>query len=377
MMNTDLYKDRGLSGLINLGNTCFINSCMQILSHTYELNHFLDQNIYKTRLQNVCDSALLVEWDNLRKLMWSKNCTISPAKFIATIQQIAKLKGYDMFAEYSQNDLPEFLLFIINCFHTSLSREIQMTINGNPETETDKVAFQCFEMIKKTYSTEYSEIWNLFYAVHVSEITNLETDAKIKIIPEPYFMIDLPIPSNNRNPSLIDCFNHYVEGEILEGENAWHNEATKEKINIRKKIQFWSFPNILVIVFKRFNGNFQKNTINVSFSLDELDLSSYVIGYKKNIYKYELYGVCSHIGGVTGGHYIAYIKNANAKWYMFNDHLVLEVENVNLISLNAYVLFYRKKNIATDINTPIVDETITHLEDDNISTADIAENLTK
>jgi hypothetical protein len=69
-----------------------------------------------------------------------------------------------------------------------------MTISGNPENETDKIAIMCFEMIKNMYSKEYSEIWNLFYAVHVSEISNLETGEKIRTTPEPYFMLDLPIP---------------------------------------------------------------------------------------------------------------------------------------------------------------------------------------
>jgi ubiquitin carboxyl-terminal hydrolase 8 len=251
----------------------------------------------------------------------------------------------DMFTGFSQNDLPEFLLFLIDCFHTALSREIKMTISGQVENETDKIAVQCFEMVKTMYTKEYSEIWNLFYGVHVSEISALETNEKIKTTPEPFFMIDLPIPQNNKSPHLIDCFNYYVEGEILDGENAWYNEDTKEKINIRKKIQFWSFPNILVIDLKRFNSRNQKNQILVSFPIDDLDLSNYVIGYKKESYHYELYGVCNHSGNVLGGHYTAYVKNANKKWYHFNDTSISEVGLIDsIVSPKAYCLFYRKVN---------------------------------
>ena len=343
-MNFESYKNKGLSGLANLGNTCFINSCIQVLSHTYEFNIFLEDENYKKKLKNQIESALLLEWDNLRKIMWDSNCVISPGKFIKTIQKVAQVKKMDLFTGYSQNDLPEFLLFLIDSFHSSLSREIKMTISGNPQNKTDKIAIQCFEMIKNMYSKEYSEVWNLFYAVHVSEITNLETGNQIKITPEPYFMIDLPIPENNKSPSLIDCFNHYVEGEILEGENGWYNEEMNERMNIKKKIQFWSFPNILVIDFKRFNTRFQKNQIHITFPLDDLDLSEYVIGYKKEIYKYELYGVCNHSGGVMGGHYTAFVKNANGKWYHFNDTSVSEVALIDsIVSPKAYVLFYRKK----------------------------------
>ena len=340
----DNYKNKGLSGLSNLGNTCFINSCMQILSHTYELNEVLNMENFKKKLKNKCDSALLLEWDNLRQLLWNNNCIVSPGKFIKTIQKLAQIKGMDMFTGYSQNDLPEFLLFVIDCFHNSLSREIKMTISGQTENETDTIAVKCFEMIKNMYSKEYSEIWNLFYAVHVSEISDLKTGESLKITPEPYFMIDLPIPSNNKSPTLIDCFNLYVEGETLDGENGWINEATKERIDIKKKIQFWSFPNILVIDLKRFNTRLQKSQVLVTFPMDNLDLSEYVIGYKKNSYKYELYGVCNHSGGVMGGHYTAYVKNANGKWYHFNDTSVSEVGLLDsIVSPKAYVLFYRKK----------------------------------
>jgi ubiquitin C-terminal hydrolase len=262
-MNFEKYKNNGISGLANMGNTCFINSCMQIISHTYELNELLDSETFKNKIKNRHDSALLVEWDNLRQLLWKTKCTVTPGKFIKTIQKLAETKDLDIFTGYSQNDLPEFLIFVINCFHNSVSREIKMTISGEIENEIDDIAVKCFEMIKQTYSKEYSEIWNLFYAIHVSEIISLENGKRMSIKPEPFFMIDLPIPNNNKSPSIIDCFDLYVEGEILDGENAWYNEETKTKIDVKKKISFWSFPTILVIDFKRFNSKNQKKCYRI------------------------------------------------------------------------------------------------------------------
>jgi ubiquitin carboxyl-terminal hydrolase 8 len=362
-MDVNNFKNKGLSGLANLGNTCFMNSCMQVISHTYELHTLLNnENYMKRTIQNKPESALLIEWNNLRKMLWNENCIVSPGKFVKTVQRVAGVKKMDMFTGFSQNDVPEFLLFIIDCFHTSLAREIKMKINGTVVNETDKVAVKCFEMIQRMYTKEYSEIWNIFYAVHVSTICSLETGQQLQINPEPYFMIDLPIPTNNKSPSLIDCMNLYCEGEILKDDNAWFNEETGKKENIQKKISFWSFPNVLVIDLKRFDSRNRKNQILVTFPLDKLDLSEYVVGYKKKSYVYDLYGVCNHSGGVLGGHYTAYVKNANSKWYHYNDTSVTEVPVVeSIVSPKAYCLFYRK-------SPPLIQSTFikggakTHLE---------------
>jgi hypothetical protein len=228
-MNIEKYKNKGLTGLANVGNTCFINSCIQVLSHTYELHDFLDAGTYTQKLNKKYDSLLLLEWDNLRKLMWSENCIISPMKFIHTIQKLAQIKEQSMFTGFQQNDLPEFLIFLIDCFHNSLAREVNMTITGKPANEKDKMAISCLEMIKQMYSKEYSEVWNMFYGVHVSHLTSLETNKLISYKPEPFFIIDLSIPSNNKSPTLLDCFELYVEGEVLEEDNKVFNEKTNKK----------------------------------------------------------------------------------------------------------------------------------------------------
>ena len=348
-MNFNKYNNKGLSGLTNLGNTCFLNSCMQVISHTYELNQFLDLETYKRRLKNQYDSALLIEWDELRKILWKENCIVSPIKFVKTVQKLAEIKYKDIFTGYDQNDLPEFLIFVIDCFHNALSREVNMNIQGTAENDRDKIALLCFEKIKQMYSKDYSEIWNIFYGIHVSQLISIKNNTLMSMRPEPFFIVNLPIPKNNKSPSLLDCFDLYVEGEILDGDNSVLNEETGEKEAAMKNLMFWSLPTILVIDIKRFNSSNKKNQILIDFPITNLNLSKYVIGYNKESYIYDLYGVCNHGGSVLGGHYTSFIKNANDKWYHYNDTSVIEipeqVQNQQIVSSKAYCFFYRKRSI--------------------------------
>jgi ubiquitin carboxyl-terminal hydrolase 8 len=324
----------GLKGLANLGNTCFLNSCMQVLSHTPELTAVLGKNIKK----KTPDASLLNEWANLqRELHRSESKIVIPHKFVKTVQIVAGIKNNDLFTGFAQNDVAEFLIFVIDCFHNALSRETKMTINGTARGSKDELAVKCYEMVRHMYSKDYSEVWSVFYGIQVSEISGPTIKKIYK--PEPFFILDLPLPQVNE-PSLIDCFNLFVETESIDG---YENEKTKLRETIQKRITFWSLPTILVIDLKRFNSRNQKKQNLVSFPLIDLDLSPYVSGYSPSKYKYDLYGVCNHSGGALGGHYTAYVKVANGKWYHFNDTSVSEVHERVIVSTKAYCLFYRMR----------------------------------
>jgi ubiquitin carboxyl-terminal hydrolase 8 len=339
------YKGKGYTGLANLGNTCFLNSSMQVLHHVYELNSILDNiNIQL----DTDDGSLVNEWNDLRILMWSNNGVISPNKFVNGVHVLASKKNMDIFTGWAQNDMPEFLLFILDAMHKAISRPVTMKIIGKKKNPVDTTAVRCYELLKEAYSKEYSEIMQLFYGISVTTITSMDGKTTYSIKPEQYFILNLEVMTEETKvlSTLDECFRHFTKEESIIGDNAWYNENTGQKEDILKKIQFWNFPNILVITLKRFSIDGTRKLQNlIDIPLDDLDLSEYVIGYHPKSYKYELFGICNHMGGVMGGHYTAFVKNYENVWLHYNDTVVERIDISKLITPSAYCLFYRKKSL--------------------------------
>lgn len=333
-----------MATLTNLGNTCYINSCIQILCYTEELNNLLndEKTIKKIDNKNV-DGLLLSEWNSLRKLMQSTDSIISPMRFIQVIQQVAKNKNAELFAGHMQNDINEFFFFLIESFHNALSRNTKTSISGTIENKTDKLALECYKTMQNNYKNGYSEIYEIFNGISVSIISDFATNKQLNYKCETYSTLELPIPKH-KTPTLEDCFDLYTEEEEIVGENAWFDENQNKKIDIKKKILFWSFPKVLVITLKRFTSVDKKNQKNV-LCPDNLNLSKYVVGYNKNIYKYKLYGICNHHGRVPfGGHYTSLVKvDTYAEWFEFNDVNLTRHKNDNkIVTQKAYCLFYKR-----------------------------------
>jgi ubiquitin C-terminal hydrolase len=332
IITSQTFLDKGLCGLHNLGNTCFMNSAIQCLTHTEPLISFFMSNSYLDDLKKKSNEKSLTEsFNELIRYIWFKNATIMPAKFLNLSQKLAFEKNIFEFAGFAQNDSVEYLLYLLESLHLSLAYKASMEITGTPKNERDNHAVNAYKNWEKFFKNEYSQIIKIFYGQFITKIDIYNDDKSIKetnFLYEPFNCLLLDIPSiNNRNINIYDCIDKYC---IYEDVN-----------NNRKKCsQFWKLPDILIISFKRFDINRNKIDTDILFPITELNLSKYMNGYNSHLYKYDLYAVIHHTGNTNGGHYYASIRNSNGKWYVFNDSQIFEEDTDRLIK-NAYCLFYR------------------------------------
>ncbi|XP_054718622.1 ubiquitin carboxyl-terminal hydrolase 32-like [Uloborus diversus] len=61
--------------------------------------------------------------------------------------------------------------------------------------------------------------------------------------------------------------------------------------------------------------------------------------------KYKLYALACHSGILGGGHYVCYACNPNGKWYCYNDSSCKEVQQDQIDTDSAYMLFYEREGI--------------------------------
>ena len=145
---------------------------------------------------------------------------------------------------------------------------------------------------------------------------------------------------------LIQMLEAFVKKETLSEDNQWFCPKCCQEQTAEKKMDIYSCPEVLIIQLKRFK-NQQKIETLVNFPIHQLDINNLV--KKKDPseitqYKYDLFAIANHVGGINGGHYYAYAKNWKLnKWFEYNDTYVSEIEESKLITKNAYVLFYCRK----------------------------------
>lgn len=394
---------RGLSGLNNIGNTCYMNSTLQALSNTNLFCHYLRNIMFRTDLKNGTTKLILKKLKQktnlsnvdkveiskkkikhkfkssvtyrtyqIMKILWNINCQLRPEKFKNSVDiNLPKFRGLN------QHDAPEFLIDMLDQIHEELKTDVVLNIKSNEtvnayfqtkdhfkkqiieaSNDEDKQQFQLQlnNLIKENFAFDihiegvlfyekfirnnHSIITDLFYGIFVNIIACKNCN-NCSICYEPFNILQLEL-FQQENLNLESLIEHYFKAEEVD----YNCENCLERGKAIKNIRIHTLPEKLIIQLKRFTFNgrqSRKNNILVKFPFTNFELKEFV---KQDPTYYELYSVINHMGDVGGGHYTNYSKNGiNNHWYEFNDSSVSYLSNpqVSIETPEAYVLFYQKQ----------------------------------
>ncbi|XP_023770478.1 ubiquitin carboxyl-terminal hydrolase 9 [Lactuca sativa] len=210
-VKTGPKRDRGLAGLQNLGNTCFMNSALQCLVHTPPLvDYFLQDYTEEINKQNPLGmhGELAVAFGELLRKLWSSGRTaVPPRAFKGKLARFAP-----QFSGYNQHDSQELLAFLLDGLHEDLNR-----VKQKPYFET-----------KDSDGRADEEVANEFWSYHKARNDSIVVDVcqgqykstlvcpvcdKISITFDPFMYLSLPLPSTATRSMTVTVF--YGDGSSL------------------------------------------------------------------------------------------------------------------------------------------------------------------
>ena len=293
-------------GIINLGNECFINSCLQALIHCKPFIHsffkkYREINELSTPISYNFLLICIEMLDNSKKS--NDSCIdVSYFKYIFD-------KKHTLFNGYAQNNSQEFCRIFLKDISTELNEVknkhiYKVLANSSSKTKIERDR----EFHKNFINKEKSIITDLFYSQIITTFIckcNAEIISFKKLLDFP-----LLLPENVKKMDIIDLLKINLEERIVYFETKC--EACQH-IEIHKKLMKISRPpEILILSFQRINETTQKkNECQIIFPIkDTLKLYEFIdhdIGFDHESH-YKLFSIVNHVGNMDGGHYFTYIR---------------------------------------------------------------------
>lgn len=305
------------AGLVNLGNTCFMNTVIQCLTYCPPLANYLlhqDNHCAKCKTINFCMMCELQK--HMRRALDKPGDAIKPIYIYQRLKAIAK-----HFQFGQQEDAHEFLRYVVdNLWKAALANH-----DGGPKLDPA--------------SKETTVVNEIFGGYHRSQVICMRCKKTSNTYD--HFM-DLILDIKNAS-SLEKALEKFVEPELLQNDNAYKCPRCNVKVEAQKRFTVHRPPNVATFQFKRFDSNRMfggKITKHVSYP-ERLEMRPFMSDKQGGAVTYRLNAVLVHLGAsCNSGHYFCFVRNSNGIWYLMDDSRVHQVSLGQVLNQQAYVLFY-------------------------------------
>ena len=369
------YDPNRRIGLLNLGNSCFINSVLQCLFHIQDLAKYFLKNNFSNYSQTPLSFTLQFFVQALYKPKKNENENDKIIKYYKynpfDICNIVSLLNNN-FSPKEPNDAKDFLIFILGVLHQELNKPNNTKNYYNIIKDSDPLS-QFFSYFASNYRSIISDIFN--WTNQVRRICkNPECKSQIFSYQTfPYLILDLEKSRRAKyeKHKKTKFYEAKATNNDINNMEKWFNEYCDEKENIpidlidciqyyyenENNFQFicpycksicpqsstnriYISPHIFVFILNRGKNNIYSVKMNYP---QTLQLGNYI---EKNmgLDNYELIGVITHLGlSGPNGHFVAFAKNPiDNNWYEYNDEIVNQANIFNIHNTGIpYILFYR------------------------------------
>lgn len=307
-------------GLENRGVTCYMNAAIQALLHVPALGRYLLE-VLNNQHRKVAKSSVTYELATLfKRLMESRHHAVFPRKLIQRLEDINP-----MLSEWNQEDSHEYYMSLISRLQEdSVPRGEKL----NSSIICDMFAGSVKQMVTCRKCKSVSTTDQDFYDLPVS--FSPEEDASAKY-------------------TLVQSIKDFFTPEDIEASNGsgYQCEHCKQNTSAVKQIAIKDAPEYLTVHIKRFkmeNNVSKKVKDNLHYPV-EMDLTEYETpDEKQQPLRYKLLAVIVHEGRtLSSGHYIAYARQPNGVWVMYDDEATRRVKESEAANQNsAYILLYSR-----------------------------------
>eukprot|EP00794_Sanderia_malayensis_P015215 gene15215-16786_t len=271
---------QGYTGMINLGNTCYMNSVIQVLFSIDEfkeryhksledaynqLNNSSPADDFEIQMRKLAHGLLSGDYSNSDETSDMENQGIRPRMFKSLIG-----KDHAEFASNRQQDAHEFFMHLLST--------IDKKEGSNPRTSfafqfEDRI--QCMASKKVSYSKR--EDITLVLPIPLEKATNKveyeafekrrnELEANKQTISSSE-VVRLRIPMSS-------CLDVFMQTDTIDG---FYSSAIKAQTQAQRSTRFSTFPDYLVVQFRKFTvgDDWVPKKLDVSIDVaEELDLSA-------------------------------------------------------------------------------------------------------